>query len=115
MILAVEEVADRFAASLVHFAVSLALIGAYAGLGDRICFFGDAALRTAIGETGLIRLQLELFGADSTDFDRKRHTDFMIMESADHGSASSYRVTQAQAILKSVEGRFAAWRNLSTD
>jgi len=41
--------------------------------GGVVRFFGTA-FGTAIGKAGFIGFQLELFGADGADFDRKRHT-----------------------------------------
>ncbi len=42
---------------------------------------GVLALRAAVGETGFIRLQLELFRADGADFDGESHLRSMIRRS----------------------------------
>lgn len=54
-ILPVKEVANRLPPGCVRFTVSLEGIAVPAALGDGVNI-GGAALRTAVGETGLIRL-----------------------------------------------------------
>lgn len=72
-IFAVEEVAHGSPARFIGFGSGFAFIGVD-GLGDyRVGGFGFAAGWAAIGEAGFIRLQLELFAADSTDSDRESH------------------------------------------
>ncbi len=44
-----------------------------AGDGGGVRFIVHAAFRAAIGEARFVRLQLELFGANGTDFDGKWH------------------------------------------
>ena len=62
------------AAGFVGFGYGLALVGVHAGFGGGIaCGVGGAAFGAAIGESGFIGLQLELFGADGADFDGKGH------------------------------------------
>ena len=58
---------------LIRSTVRLAVVGIHVALGDGVGFFGGAALRAAIRETGLVRLQLELFFTDDTDFDGEGH------------------------------------------
>jgi hypothetical protein len=77
-ILAVEEVAHGLPSGLVRLSHRLAFVGVHTALRYGIRRFGGATLRAAIGETGFIRLQLELFFADDTDFDRKCHTDSIL-------------------------------------
>jgi hypothetical protein len=64
--------------SLIHFRRRLAFFGIHGTLGRGVGCFGGAARRAAVGETGFVRLQLELFCADHTDFDRKSHSRSMI-------------------------------------
>ena len=68
-ILAVEQVADGFAASGVSFAVT----GVQRIVCDGSGFIIDAAFGAAIGEARLIGFQFELFGTDDAGFDRVRH------------------------------------------
>ena len=70
----VKEIADRLSAGLIRFDHSLAFVSVHAALGYCVSFFGGAALWTSVGETRFIRFQLELFRADSADFDRKHHS-----------------------------------------
>ena len=60
-ILAVEEVAHRPSPSFVRFLQSFALVGVDACLAHGLNLFGFAARRAAVGETGFIGPQLELF------------------------------------------------------
>ena len=62
--------------SLVGFTSILALIGVHAVLTYGGGCFGGTTLRAAVGETGLIRLQLELYVADRADFDGESHPDY---------------------------------------
>lgn len=71
-ILAVQQLTHRLSPSLAHFSRILALIGVHAVLSWDI-WFGAAASRAAVGETGLIRLQLELFSADGADLGWESH------------------------------------------
>jgi hypothetical protein len=75
-VLAVEEIADGFAAGGVGFTVGFALVGVHGAFGDGIDLFGFTAGRAAIGETGLTGLELKFFVADYADFDRERHCNF---------------------------------------
>jgi hypothetical protein len=59
-ILAVQQVAHRFSASRIGFALRFALDSIHARLGHRFSRFG-AAFRTAVGEAWLVGLQLKLF------------------------------------------------------
>ncbi len=69
----VEEVAYGLPASGVRLACRFTLVGVHAQLVfGRGCFRG-AALGAAVGETGLIRLEFELFRADGADFDGEGH------------------------------------------
>ena len=63
---------------LVRFTLILAFVGVHAVFSRGVGRFGGAARWTAIGETGFIRLQFELFRANSANFQRKRHADSMI-------------------------------------
>ena len=72
-VFSIKQVADRFSPSLVGFRLRLALFGAHVVGGFGIHGFRGAALRAAVGETGLIRSELELFAASHAGFDRKRH------------------------------------------
>ena len=67
--------------SLVCFTQSLALVGVHASLTGGDGFLGRAALWAAVGETGLVRLQLELLFANRTDFDGESHLRSMILRS----------------------------------
>ena len=62
--------------SLIGFTSILALIGVHAVFVSRGGSFGSTTLRAAVGETGLIRLQFELFLADRADFDGESHPDY---------------------------------------
>jgi hypothetical protein len=73
-IFTVKEIADRLPPGFVRFGRSLAFVGVDAALGDCVSLFGGAALWLSVGETRFIRFQLELFRADSADFDRKHHS-----------------------------------------
>lgn len=74
-VLAIKKIADRLPAGLVYFTLSLAFFGVSGALRDRIDgLIVRTALRTAIGETRLVRLQFELFRTDDTNFNRKSHT-----------------------------------------
>ena len=77
-IFAVQQVAHRLPASLVHFTRGLTLVSVLAVLRCRDSWFGGAARRAMVGETRFIRLQLELFCAESTDFYWESHLPFMI-------------------------------------
>ena len=59
-ILAVEEVAHRASSSFVCFLHRLAFVGVHAPLRDGAGGFRFAARWAAVGEAGLIRLELEL-------------------------------------------------------
>jgi len=72
-VFAIEEVADGAAAGCVGFFVVLKAGG---GLGGGVFVFGIAAGRAAVGEAGLVGLQLELFMTDAADADRERHPGF---------------------------------------
>jgi len=72
-ILAIEKVAHGLPAGFVGLADGLAFVGVHAAFAAGLHGFGGAALGAAIGETGFVRFQLELFGADDTGFDRERH------------------------------------------
>jgi hypothetical protein len=61
--------------SLIGFTSILALVGVHAVLTYGGGCFGGTTLRAAVGETGFIRLQLELFLADRADFDGESHPD----------------------------------------
>ena len=90
VVLAIEQVAHRLPAGLVCFRLGLAFLGvqsSLAAVGDR---FGSAALRTAIRETGLVRLQLELFFTNDADFDGKDHF-LSILRLYDALSEEAYR------------------------
>jgi len=73
-ILAVEEVTHRLSPSFVRFHQRPAFGGVHALLRYGVNLFGFAALRAAIGKTGFIRLQFELFRANDAQLDRKCHS-----------------------------------------
>jgi hypothetical protein len=75
-VFAVEEVADGGAAGGVGFVAFIE--GVDVTLGDGLVCVGGAAGRAAIGETWLVGLELEFFGTDGADFDRKSHYFYMI-------------------------------------
>jgi hypothetical protein len=77
-ILAVEEVAHRLPASFVGFTCSLAFLGVHVTLGRWGRRFGGAAVRAVVGETGFVRLELELFSAEDADFCWGKHVRSMI-------------------------------------
>ncbi len=72
-ILAVQQIAHRSPPSLIRFTHIFALIGVHSPLSCRGRFIGGAALRAAVGETGFIRFQLELFCAGDADFYGESH------------------------------------------
>jgi hypothetical protein len=72
-IFAIQQIAHGLLSCRVHFAGILALVGIHAALGYRGSLFGSAALRTAVGEPGLVRLELEFFRAVAADFDGESH------------------------------------------
>jgi len=78
----VEEVAHRAAARSVDlvFGAAFGVVGGATGreLGFGIRF---GAGRAAIGEAGLVGLQLEFLAADNTGLDRKRHDANMLTKS----------------------------------
>ena len=76
-ILAIKQVAHRLSASFVRFCLSLAFVCVHGLLRFGVSVFRFTARRTAVSKAGLTRLQLELFRADSANFDRKCH--FLIM------------------------------------
>jgi hypothetical protein len=71
-ILAVEQVAHSFLPSLVYFFYIAECVGVRTTGHFRIRY-GRAALRAAVREAWLIRLQLEFLRADNADFDGKGH------------------------------------------
>ena len=74
-VLAVEKVAHGLAARRVGLGLNFALVGVHAVFSCRLrCFLRHAALRTAVGEARLVRLQLKFFTADDAGFDRECHT-----------------------------------------
>lgn len=74
-VFAVEQITHRLPARFVGLGDGLALVGVHPLAAIAVCrFFRSAALRTAIGETGLVGLQFKFFIADDTNFDRKCHT-----------------------------------------
>jgi hypothetical protein len=77
-IFAIEEFAHGLSPGFIRFPRGLALIGVHATMRFGGTLFGSTTLRTAIGETGLIRFQLKLFPADGTDFDRESHSSSII-------------------------------------
>src|SRR5258708_5061351 len=77
-ILPVQQRTHRFSPSRANFAQRLAVISVHAALSLRAaCAFG-AAIRAAVGEAGLVRLQPELLAADGADLDGERHLGSMI-------------------------------------
>ncbi len=72
-ILAVEQLAHRLPAGLIRFADSFPFISVHAATCGGFSRVRGAAVQTAIGETGLVRLQFELFPADSAGFDGESH------------------------------------------
>jgi hypothetical protein len=77
-ILAIQQLPHRLPPSLAHFTQVLALIGVHAALTCGPSRFGVAARWAAVGETRLIRLQLELVSADDADLCWESHLDLMI-------------------------------------
>jgi hypothetical protein len=77
-VFAVKEISHGLTSGLVRFGWSLLVDGVHVTLCERFYRFGFAALGTAIGETGFVGLQLELFLADDADFDGKCHNRAMI-------------------------------------
>ena len=78
-ILAVKEVVYRVPASFVGFTRSLAFLGVHVALGCWGRRFRGAAVRAVVGETGFVRLELELFSADGADFCWEKHVRSMIL------------------------------------
>src|SRR5208282_2399132 len=76
-VFAVKKVAHRLAAGFVRLFLAFALVGVHAALGYGFGGFSFAAGRATVREAWLIRLQLEVLGADGTDFDGKRHPIIM--------------------------------------
>src|SRR5208282_3419796 len=94
-VLAVEEVAHRPPPSFVRFHQNLAFIGVLALLRYGGIMFRYAARWAAVGKSGFIRLQFELFRADRAHFDRKCHlavmiqpTQFSLMQKEDFRTGS---------------------------
>jgi hypothetical protein len=79
----------------------LALIGVHAVLVYRGGSFRSTTLRAAVGETGLIRLQLELFVADRADFDGESHPDYDTTVAALEGRGSGRALQRSVDALKS--------------
>src|SRR5271154_1644616 len=77
-ILAVEEVTHRRSASFVGLLQSLAFLGIHTRLRFGIRVLGFAAGGAAVGEAGLVGLQLKLFSADRACLDWKCHPPSMI-------------------------------------
>src|SRR5690348_13726100 len=71
---AVKQIADRLSAGRVHFSHSAAFDRIEFIVGGCFRFFGGAALRAAVGEARLIRLQFKLFPTHYADFFGKRHS-----------------------------------------
>ena len=69
----VEEFADGGAAGLVGLGERLALVGIHGVAGAGVIGLRGAALRAAVRKPGLVRLQLELFFTNDTDFDGEGH------------------------------------------
>ena len=80
-VFAVKEVAHCLPPGLVRFSHRLALVGVHARFRCGANGFGGAAPWAAVGETGFVRLQFELFLADDADFDRECHFSLMIRRS----------------------------------
>jgi hypothetical protein len=72
-ILPVQQIPHCSPPSLICFTQRLALVGVHAALSRGDTFVG-AALRTAVREARLIRLQFELFFANAADFDWESHS-----------------------------------------
>ena len=78
-IFTVEKVAHGLATSFVGFRKGTAIVSVHGGLSSGGLDFTGlrlAALGTAIGEAGLIGLELELFRADGAGFDGEGHAVF---------------------------------------
>src|SRR5664279_3643117 len=73
-VLTVKQIAHSLPPCLVGFALGLAFVGVHAALGGHASRLRLTALRAAVRETGLIRLQLELFRAHNTHSNRESHT-----------------------------------------
>src|ERR1700690_4504859 len=72
-IFAVKQVAHGLPARLVRFLLVFSFVGVHAALG---CWFSAlrlAALRAAVGETGLVGLQLKLFTANTANLNGESH------------------------------------------
>ncbi len=72
----VEEIPHRVSSSLVRCSHCLAFVRVHGALGYGVHRFGGAALGAAVGESGFVGLQFELFVADDADFDGKGHWKF---------------------------------------
>src|SRR3977135_89902 len=77
-ILAIKQIAHRLSASFVRFDPRLAFVSVHCLLCLRVSVFRFATRWTAVGKARFTRLQLELFRADSANFDRKCHPVIMI-------------------------------------
>ena len=71
-VLAIEQLANGAAASVIQFAMGIALVGIHRKVSATVRL-GLTACRATVGETGLVRLQFKLFRANHTNFDGKRH------------------------------------------
>ena len=97
-VLTIEEFAHRLPPSLIGFTSILALIGVHAVLVYRGGCFGGTTVRAAVGETGLIRLQFELFFADRADFDGESHPNYDTTLAALEGRRRSAKISLSQSL-----------------
>src|SRR6185437_14592337 len=77
----IQKIAHGLPAGGIPFASSLAALGVHASGGCRTALVRLTAFRTAVGEAGLIRLQLKFFSANGASFNRKSHRGYMIRRS----------------------------------
>jgi hypothetical protein len=79
-ILAIKQLFHGPPACLVGFALHLAFVGIQGALGDGVIRVRLTTGRTAVGEAGFVRLQLEFFRAEDADFYRERHNNPILIE-----------------------------------
>ena len=77
-ILAIKQVLHRLAPRRIRLRGALPIQSPCKVFTARLVRLWLAARRAAVGKTGLTRLQFKLLGANSTNFNRKRHHSFMI-------------------------------------
>ena len=98
-IFSIEQVADRLPPGLIRFLVIVTQIRAAFRI--RLGRLVGAAVWAAIGETGLVRFQFELFPADYAHLDRKGHDDSKLKRRSQFRITSKY--IDAPTLMRDVD------------